>query len=311
MERPRRQAAAANRWVALPQLEAVRVFAAVAEFLSFREAALALGLPRSTVSRHIGLLESALGARLLQRTTRRVSLTNAGELFFAEVTPALQSIGDAGRRLLDAQGEPRGLLRLSATPSAAERVGALMLDFVEQNPHVRVDLDFSDRQIDLVAEGFDLAIRTGRLADSTLVARQVGEGASGYYASAQYVRSRPRLLRPAQLTGHDCIVFTGSSRGGRWAFVVGKRAQSVAVHGRIVTSSLAVAKLAVLRHHGISWLPEPLARAEVRAGRLIPVLTKFWPASTPIQIVYPSARHLAPQVRAAIEFLAKKLPEAL
>src|SRR5215468_10671430 len=179
-----------SRWDSLPELEAVRVFAAVAQLRSFRGAAKALDLPRSTVSRRLSTLEASLGIRLLQRTTRQVSLTQAGGIFLAEVTPALTMIGEAGRRVLDAQGEPSGLVRLTATAGAADWVGDAIVELLERYPRVRVEVDFSDRTVDLVAEGFDLAVRAGKLSDSTLIARPVGRGEHGYYASPAYLKGR-------------------------------------------------------------------------------------------------------------------------
>jgi DNA-binding transcriptional LysR family regulator len=299
-----------SRWDNLPDLEGVRVFVAVAERRSFRGAASAVGLPRSTVSRRLSTLESALGTRLLQRTTRQVSLTPAGENFLAEVAPALGAISDAGQRLLDAHSEPRGLVRLTTTVGAAEWVGGIMLELVERYPNVRVELDFSDRQVDLVAEGFDLAVRAGKLADSTLIARPVGHGENGYYASPVYLKGR-RLTHPDQLVNHQLVVYSGAARGLRWQFQIGKNLVDLPVRGRIVVSNLSVAQLAAERGHGITWLPTPFAREEIRHGVLVPVLRKFWPPPVPMQLVYPSVRHLAPQVRAAIELLAVRLKELL
>lgn len=290
----------------MPSLETVRVFAAVAELRSFRGAGAALGLPRSTVSRRLADLESTLGTRLLQRTTRTVSLTNAGELFLADITPALQQIGDASRRIVDARKEPRGVVRLTATPSAAVRIGEIMLELIEQYPHLRVELDFSDRSVDLIAEGFDLALRAGKLGDSSLVARQLFTAQSGYFASPKYLRDQ-RITHPSQLVDQACIVFSGSSRGPRWAFEIDGKLVEITVRGRLVANSLEVARLATVRHHGVAWIPAPVAEADVEAGRLVPVLKKFWPPAVPLQLVYPSARMLAPQVRVVIEALVAGL----
>jgi DNA-binding transcriptional LysR family regulator len=288
----------------------VRVFAAVAQLRSFRGAAIALGLPRSTVSRRLTTLEGSLGVRLLQRTTRQVSLTQAGGIFLAEVTPALTMIGEAGQHVLDAQGEPSGLVRLTATAGAADWVGETIVELLERYPRVRVEVDFSDRTVDLVAEGFDLALRAGKLADSTLIARPLGRGEQGYYASPTYLRGR-RLTHPDQLVGHDLIVFSGAPRGLRWQFQIGKRLIDLPVEGRVVVNDLALAQRAATRGHGVAWLPAPFGREEVKSGALVPVLRKFWPTPVPVQLVYPSARHLAPQVRATIELLTAKLKKAL
>jgi DNA-binding transcriptional LysR family regulator len=235
-----------------------------------------------------------------------VSLTSTGEIFLAEVTPALGMIGDASRRMLAAKAEPRGLVRLTAIPGSAEWVGGAVLELIERHPSVRVEIDFTDRATDLVAEGFDLALRAGKLADSTLIARLVGQGQFGYYASPAYLEGR-RLTHPDQLVDHQLVVFSGSARGLRWPFQIGKRLQDVPVQGRVVVNSLAVAQRAAARGHGVTWLPAPFAREDLQRGTLVPVLRKFWPPPTPVQLVYPSARHLAPQVRVAIELIASHL----
>jgi DNA-binding transcriptional LysR family regulator len=303
MDNSRSRRTLVNRWDNLAELEAVRVFAAVAELKSFRGAAAALGLPRSTVSRRLATLETALEARLLQRTTRQVSLTDAGEAFLTQVAPALAVIADAGRTVLDARAEPRGLLRVTATASMAEGVGAILLELVDRYPDVRLELDFTDRQVDLVAEGYDIAIRPGVLADSSLISRPLGHGAGGYFASPAYLKRRGKPKQPRDLADHDCIVFSGSTRRERWKFQHGKRTEEVTVKKRIVANALSVVRLAALAGHGIAWMPGTVADPEVARGKLVPVLQKHWPAPMPVQLLYPTSRHLAPQVRAAVELL--------
>jgi DNA-binding transcriptional LysR family regulator len=307
VDNPRTRRALANRWDSVPSLETIRVFAAVAELKSFRGAGAALGLPRSTVSRRLSDLEDDLGTRLLQRSTRSVSLTSAGELFLSEISPALQQLGDASRRIVDSKKEPHGLIRLTATASMAERIGAIMLDLLETYSELRVELDFTDRNVDLVAEGYDLAVRAGKLADSSLVARQLPAARHGYYVSPGYAAGAPRLTHPSQLVEHPCVVFSGLARGARWTFEIEGKPIDVPVRGRVIANSIAVARLAALRGVGVTWLPTPVAQTDVEEERLIPVLKKFWLPPVPIQLVYPSARMLAPQVRVAIEALVDGL----
>lgn len=283
------------------------MFAAVAELRSFRGAGAALSLPRSTVSRRLAELEQTLGTRLLQRTTRQVSLTGAGELFLADIGPALQHLGDAARRIVDARSEPHGVVRMTATVSMAERVGGILLDLLDEHPELGLELEFTDRQVDLVAEGFDLALRAGKLADSSLVARQLEPGRQGYFASPRYLAGRPRLTQPAQLVDHACVVFSGQSRGARWAFQIDGKQVTLPVRGRVVANNLGVARLAAVRGFGVAWLPEMTAATDLERGKLIAVLDKFWLPPIPIQLVYPSARLLAPQVRVALEALADGL----
>lgn len=307
MDNNRTRRALAHRWDSVPSLETIRVFAAVAELRSFRGAGAALGLPRSTVSRRLADLEASLGTRLLQRTTRQVSLTGAGELFLADIAPALQQLGDASRRIVDSKSEPHGLIRMTATMSMAERVSAILFDLLDEYPDLRLELEFTDRQVDLVAEGFDLALRAGKLGDSSLVAKQLSPGRHGYFASQRYLDAHPRLTHPSQLVDHACVVFTGLSRGSRWAFEIDGKQVDVPVRGRVVGNSVSVTRLAAVRGFGISWLPEVVGAIDVNKGLLVPVLKKFWLPPVPIQLVYPSARMLAPQVRVAIEALAEGL----
>ncbi len=310
MDNPRTRRALANRWDNLPSLETLRVFAAVAELESFRGAGIALDLPRSTVSRRLAELETALDTRLLQRTTRRVKLTHAGEIFLADIAPALQQLGDASQRIVDATKEPRGLVRMTATNSMAERLGAILLDLLDTHPHVRVELELTNRNVDLIGEGFDLALRAGKLGDSSLVARQLPAGVQGYYASPDYLAAHPRIGHPSQLVDHPCIVFTGTQRRARWGFEIDGKPVEVTVRGRMVTNNIEVVRMAALRGHGIAWLPQPIAARDLEAGTLMPVLKKFWQAPTPLQLVYPSSRSLAPQVRVVIDALAKELAKS-
>lgn len=307
MDNTRTRRALAHRWDSVPSLETIRVFAAVAELRSFRGAGAALGLPRSTVSRRLADLEDSLGTRLLQRTTRQVSLTGAGELFLADIAPALQQLGEASRRIVDSKSEPHGLIRMTTTMSMAERVSAILFDLLDEYPDLRLELEFTDRQVDLVAEGFDLALRAGKLGDSSLVARQLTPSRHGYFATERYLDAHPRLTHPSQLVDHPCIVFTGQSRGSRWAFEIDGKPVEVPVRGRVVGNSIAVARLAAVRGLGVAWLPDLVGSIDVAKGLLVPVLKKFWLPPVPIQLVYPSARMLAPQVRVAIEALVEGL----
>ena len=307
MDNPRARRSLVNRWDNLAELEAVRVFAAVADLKSFRGAAAALRIPRSTVSRRLATLEAALETRLLQRTTRQVSLTDAGEVFLTQIEPALATIADAGRSVLDARAEPRGLLRVTATALMAETVSAILLELVDRHPQIRLELDFSDRRVDLVAEGYDIAIRPGALADSTLIARPLGQGAGGYFASPAYLKRRGHPKLPRDVAAHDCVVFSGSTRGERWLFRRRNRTEQILVKKRIVASSLSVVRMAALAGHGIAWMPGGYADGDVARGKLAPVLAAFWPSPTPVQLLYPTSRHLAPQVRAAVDLLLERL----
>jgi DNA-binding transcriptional LysR family regulator len=311
MDKVAAKRALATRWDSPLDLDAVRVFAAVAELASFRGAATALRLPRSTVSRRIADLEDALDTRLVHRTTRHVALTEVGEAFLQQVRPGLAMITDAGRVVAETRAEPRGLLRVTASASMAEVVGGHLFELVKKYPRIRLELEFTDRTVDLVGEGFDIAIRPGPLADSSLVARSIGSAQAGYFASPRYVKQRGAPKRPRDLVDHACIVFTSTSRGHRWLFAQGRKSEEVSVPRTHVTNSLALVRFAVENGHGIGWLPGPSTRDLEQRGKLVRILEAWWPPATPIYIVYPSARHLAPQVRVAIDHLHPRLSSTI
>ena len=158
-------------------------------------------------------------------------------------------------------------------------------------------------RVDLVAEGYDVAVRPGALADSTLIARPLGHASGRYFASPAYLKRRGRPKLPRDLTQHDCVVFSGSTRAERWRFQQRKRTEELTVKKRIVANALSVVRLAALAGQGIAWIPGGYASADVARGKLVPVLDSFWPPPVPVQLLYPTSRHLAPQVRAAVELL--------
>jgi LysR family transcriptional regulator for bpeEF and oprC len=309
MDKPTAKRGLANRWDSAFELDAVRVFAAVAELASFRGAANALRLPRSTVSRRIADLEDALDTRLFQRTTRHVALTEVGEAFLRQVRPGLAMIADAGRTVTETRAEPQGILRVTASVSMAEIIGIHLFELVDTYPAIRLELEFTDRTVDLVGEGVDIAIRPGSLADSSLIARSLGASQAGYFASPAYVKRRGIPKRPRELVerDHACIVFASTSRGNRWLFGKGAKREEVNVPRTHVTNSLAVVRHAVVSGYGIGWLPGAQTLDLVSTGTLVPILERYWPPPMPVSLVYPSARHLAPQVRVAIEHLQSRL----
>lgn len=303
-----------HQWDNLPPLEGVRVFVAVADTRNFRGAAKALKVPKSTVSRRLAELEQQLGFQLLQRTTRQVALTEAGESFYRQVAPALALICDAHRELIDAQQTPSGLLKITATPGLGERgLSETLIGFLREYPQVRLQLDLLDRHVDLVGEGYDAAFRVGALPDSTLVARPLSYGSAVYCASPGYLKRRGRPLRPEDIAKHDCIVFSGVQRTGRWVFRRGKRTVEVPVRGRLVVNSFQVACDAACADLGICWLPRAAARAALEKRALVTVLDEFALPPIPMQLVYPSARLMSPKVRAFVNWVQTnlKLPSSI
>ncbi len=286
----------------MQDLNAALLFVRVVECGSLRGAARALGVPKSTVSRKLADLEARLGARLLQRTTRRIGLTEVGRGYFAKASAAVAALLDAERGVGDHVGEPRGTLRITAPLNFGPLlIGPAVVELLTRYPKVDVELDLSERVVDMVREGFDVAVRAGPLPDSSLVARRIGAGAMHVYGSPRYFRRHGRPRAPADLAAHDGLVF--ASIPGPWVFVVDGEPLPVRVKRRIVTNDLQLLRSAAVSGLGVARLPDVLAAPLVRAKKLERVLAEFAPPPAPVHVVYPSARLVSPAVRALVEIL--------
>jgi DNA-binding transcriptional LysR family regulator len=294
-------------------LEGVRVFVAVAEHGSFRGAASALGQPKSTVSRRIAALEEELATRLLQRTTRKVALTDAGLEYLRRCQPALAALEDAARAVSEHTTELRGRIRVTAAPHFAERMlGPIVNEFLVRHPGTQIELVLSDRHLDLVQEGIDIALRAGRLPDSTLVARELGRAATRFYAAPSYLARKGTPKRPSDVRDHDCILYTALSPDGRWPFRERGRVVHVQVSGPLTANSMPLALEAAIAGLGVVRLPESFAADALLEGTLVEVLEGFIMPEATMQIVWPSGRHLPARVRALVDLLRERLdPELL
>jgi DNA-binding transcriptional LysR family regulator len=279
----------------------------VAELQSFRAAGDALGVPRSTVSRRVAELESALGTRLFHRTTRRVELTSAGKTYFRACAPAVGTIQEAGRTLATKPEETAGLLRVTAPVTLAERMlGEVVAECLARNPQMQLELVLTDRHVDLVGEKFDLAFRAGTLKDTSVVAHELWRGQLRCFASREYLRERGTPLTPRDLRRHDCILFTPHAPRGRWTFRSRGRAMEVPVRGRLVVNSIPLALEAATRGLGIARLPG----AAISDEPLVEVLESYAPPARPLYAVHASGGRVSPAARAFLE-LAKRHLERL
>lgn len=292
-------------------LNAVAAFAGVLEAGTFRGAALALRVPRSTVSRKIAELEDRLGVRLLERTTRSVRLTDEGAAYHRQVQPALEALREAERTLSTGRASPSGRLRVTAPdffatePAFAE----VIAEYMRLHPGVELDVECTNRRVDLLAEEFDVAIRAGHLADSTLVSRRLGRPQQvRLYASPAYLRARGTPRRVEDLAGHDCLVLRGAPRS--WPLRRGRRVAEIPVRVRAAASGFELLRALALAGHGIARLPEYLGTEDVRAGALRTVLDAAAPPPLPLRVVYPSARHLSVKLRKLLELLEARFPAA-
>ncbi len=273
-------------------LDLLRVFVSVAESTSFTRTARKLGLPRSAVSRRISRLEQLLGVRLFHRTTRRVGLSTAGAALFERVGPSIASIDEAVRDLPEQDDAPAGLLRITAPVDLATSVlPEVIAQFAIEHPAVSVDVSVSNEMIDLVAEGIDCALRiaTHELRDSSLVARRIGELAISVYASPAYLEGRRPIRSPADLTGHEWVVFR---RSAPLRITSGKRSVQVDPRGRVETDDMLFAHHAVRRGLGLGALPTYLTDPDVAAGLLVRVLPRWTARSGQLWMVWPGARHV-------------------
>jgi DNA-binding transcriptional LysR family regulator len=285
-------------------LAGMKLFTRVAETGGFSVVARELGSTQPTVSRTIAGLEAHLGVRLLNRSSRAVTLTDDGRQFYELATRALEAVTQAetgvGRRL----GLPSGLLRVG-TPVAFGRlhVASRIPAFLDRYPDVQVELAMNDAFVDLVEAGLDLAIRIGDLSDPSLIARRIGITRRVTVASSAYLARRGVPAVPADLARHDCIVYTRLATGNRWHFAGRDGPVVVEVTGRFRTDNSEAVREAVLGGAGIAVAPVWLFPDEIGAGMLTILLTEFEPTHLPIHAVYPSRRHLASKVRAMIDFL--------
>jgi DNA-binding transcriptional LysR family regulator len=287
-------------------LNEILVFARVVEAGSFSAAARLLAMPKSTVSRKIAELEDHVGARLLHRTTRKLGLTDAGRIYYEHSARIVAELEEAGQAVGRMQAAPRGLLRVTA-PLSFSLIGPIVADFLRRHPDVQVELLCTDRQVDLVEERYDVAIRAGQLADSSLVARPLGTVRRVLVAAPAYVKRAGTPRAPAELERHACISFGAGAAPNVWQLQSGAQKAAVRVAPRLVVNDLEMMREVARAGVGIAWIPEFACLEDIRAGKLKQVLPAWLSAETPVQALYPTARHLSPKVAAFLELMRAQL----
>lgn len=281
---------------------ALDAFVKVVQAGSFTRAADRLGTQKARLSRVVSQLERELSVRLLERSTRSLSLTEAGREFFERAHAILNSVDDARQAMQRIHGEPQGTLRLTCgVEFGLIAVSGWIADYLAAHPQVQVDADYSNRVVDIVHEGFDLAIRVGELADSSLAARRLGMLDYGLYASAHYLRRHGAPDDPASLEAHPLVVYAGSAPQGHWTLRHGDTTRRIRPQPRLRVNTSLAAREALARGLGIGLLPHRVARAAGDAPRLSRVLPAWSTPEVPVHAVFPSARYLAPKVRAFID----------
>lgn len=285
------------------------VFCQVVESGSFTAAAERLALSRSVVSKYVSRLEDRLGARLLNRTTRRLSLTEAGQSFFARSQRGIREIEEAEAEVSRLQEAPRGSLRLNAPMSfGILHIAPALAEFSARYPELSVDMSLDDRQVDLVSEGFDLAIRIAELPDSSLVARRLGVCRFVVCASPTYLEKFGTPRVPQDLAKHKTLSYRYQASPGEWRFITPEGGYtSVAINSLISMNNGLAIREAVLKGAGITLTPTFIVGEDIKAGRLQTVLDDYRAREISIYAVYPERRHLSPKVRAFVEFMQQRI----
>jgi DNA-binding transcriptional LysR family regulator len=292
----------------MDRLISMEVFVRVVDQGSFASAARQMGLSRAMVSKHIQALEERLGARLLNRTTRRVSLTEVGTAYYERCQTVLTDVEEAERVVGDLHHAPRGVLKVNAPMSfGAQHLAEALTAFKAEYPEVTIDLSLNDRIVDLVEEGYDVAIRIGELADSSLIAKRLTVCRRVLCASPAYLRKHgePKQLR--DLAKHNCLLYTLSPKLNDWRFLAPDgTGHSVRVNGSLHANNGDVLRLAALGGHGIILQPTFIVGDDLNNGSLVPILGDYMPGEINIHLVYPHNRYLTAKVRSFIDFIADR-----
>jgi DNA-binding transcriptional LysR family regulator len=291
-------------------LNHVAVFTRVVETGSFTAAAAALGLPKSSVSRSVSRLELELGVRLLQRTTRSVQLTEAGHAYYERVAQALSGLKEAQSAVSDMQATPSGVVRVTAAVDIGVYVLApLVARFVRRHPGIHVEMLLTSRLLNLVEEAVDLAVRAGKLDDSSLVARKVGTLEARLLAAPGYLRRKGTPKTVADLGRHDCVLFRTRHGRGSWELTGPKGVERVGVSGSVSADDFAFIRQMLLAGSGIGLVPWTTCAQDIERGRLVRVLSEYAAPGGALHVVYPSARYLPQRVALLRDFLVQGLLE--
>ncbi|WP_225412590.1 LysR family transcriptional regulator [Stigmatella hybrida] len=289
-------------------LNELLVFAKVVQAGSFTSAARGLRMPKSTVSRKVSELEERVGAQLLQRTTRKLRLTDVGQAYYEHCARIVAEAEQAELAVTRMQSAPHGLLRVTA-PLAFNFMGSMVAEFLSRYPDVQIEMVCTDRTVDLVEEGFDLAVRAGKLADSSsLIARRLGSIERVAMASPRYIQERGAPKSPKELAAHDCLLFGAGALGNVWTLHSGSRTADVAIRARLTVNEPDMLRAVALAGFGIALLPNTHYAKDIDAGRLQRLLPEWSSPGAPVNAVYPATRHHSPKVMAFVDFLKERWP---
>ncbi|MET0331490.1 MAG: LysR family transcriptional regulator [Dyella sp.] len=287
----------------MSQLEDIRIFVATIEAQSFTAAAEKLGLSKQFISKRVMALEARLGVRLLIRTTRQLRPTELGLAYYERMRALSQQIDDAEQAISQQNAAPRGVLRITAPMSFGTlHLGPLLPRFMQAYPQVSVEMDLSDRTVDLIGEGYDMAVRIGQLADSTLIARSIAPMDVLVCASPDYLARRGTPSTPAELRNHDCLLY-GHGKHVEWPFINQGKRQLISVGGRLRANNGELVRDAAIAGLGLAHLPTFIIAQALDSGALVSVLDDYCPPATAVYAVYPQHRQSSLAVHAFVDFL--------
>ncbi len=291
----------------MDSLKRMVVFSHVAETRSFSAAARRLGIARSAVSRQIALLEASVGARLLNRTTRSVSLTDAGETYYRSCVRVIDEMEAATQRIKQLRDEPSGVLRVAGPTGFGTQLASLASGFARRHAGLDLELLLDDRLVDMVDEGIDVSVRIGWLSDSSLIARHLCDSPRVLCASPDYIERHGMPRAPGELATHRHIIFTRLPTPHQLTFTHNGRKESVPLKGRIKTNSAIAVRALVLNGSGISTLSHFLVDEDIVAGRLVHLLPEYDCGSAGIHAVYHDRHYQQAKVRLFVDYLRAHL----
>lgn len=290
-------------------LNEIAVFVKVVESGSFSLAGKALGIPNSTVSHKVSTLEKRLGVTLIQRTTRKLHITPVGEAYFQKCLLGLEEIRAAESEIASAQSEPQGLLKITAPIDiGSSLLPAIISKYHKKYPKVQVEVILTDRRVDLLSEGVDLAIRAGELKDSSLIAKKIGTTYFVPVASQRYLKLHGTPLHPKDLLRHQCLQFT--SLGESWKLTGPKGTFQVSLKNPMLINHLEMLRQMTIQDGGISFLPTSLVYPDIKEKRLVRLLPDWRSSISPVHFVYPGQKFVPAKLSAFIEYSGKDFKEA-
>lgn len=285
----------------------MQVFCTVVEKGSFIAVVEPLGMSKAAVSRHVNALEARLGVRLLHRTTRRISLTEEGRVFYQQAREVLGLMAAAEHAVISGAQEPSGLLRINAPVSfGVQHLAPLWAEFVSRHPKVELDITLNDRVVDLVEEGYDMAVRIARMESSSLISRRLASTRMRLCAAPAYLARHPPLNTPDDLAAHEVIAYSNFATRNEWSFTGPVGEVSVQTHSSVRCNNGDTCRAIALDGGGILLQPSFMLHEDLRRGDLVEILPDYRSVELGIYAVYPSRKHLAPKVRAMINYLVAR-----